>query len=111
MVSEFEDVELEADSETIDELEDEIDTGEQDDLSGTKFKIIALDDLSQEQVKVFATERKVDDVAMFLKEIERVEHGRQPHVRRIWMTLLPYGETRGRSAMNSKSCRTVLIAA
>ncbi len=72
-VSESEDVELEADSDAIDELEDEIDTGEQNHLSGTKFKIIALDDLSQQQVKVFATERKVDDVAMFLKEIERVD--------------------------------------
>jgi hypothetical protein len=71
--AESDDVELEPEPDANDELDDEIETTDRDESADTKFKIIALDDLSHEQVKVFATEKMVNDVLKFMKEIERVD--------------------------------------
>lgn len=65
-----EDIAPEPDS--TDDLEEEVETQERDEAPNTRFRIIALDDLSREQVKVFATAKNVNDVTAFMNEIERV---------------------------------------
>jgi hypothetical protein len=66
--------EIEPESDLAEGFDDEVvETRKRDDPTDTKFRIIALDDLSREQVKVFATAREVVDVTTFMKEIERVD--------------------------------------
>ena len=64
---------IEPDLEPTDEFDEEVETTDRSEAASSKFKIIALDDLSREQVKLFATARGVDDVVAFIKEIERVD--------------------------------------
>jgi hypothetical protein len=66
-----EDIEPELDP--TDEFDEEVETTDRSEPASAKFKIIALDDLSREQVKFFATVRGVDAVVAFMKEIERVD--------------------------------------
>jgi hypothetical protein len=66
-----EDIAPEPDS--TDDFEAEVETQKRDEAPNTRFRIIALDDLSREQVKVFATAKNVNDVTAFMNEIERVD--------------------------------------
>ena len=64
--------EVELDASPTDDFEDEVETKEREEPANNKFRIIALDDLSREQVKAFADAKRVTDVPAFLKEIDRV---------------------------------------
>jgi hypothetical protein len=63
---------LEAQPEEGDEFDDTIET-EEIESSDPKFKIVALDNLSREQVTTFASTKGVTDTSKFLGEIERVD--------------------------------------
>ncbi|AWL92998.2 hypothetical protein CIT37_12855 [Bradyrhizobium ottawaense] len=62
-----------ATAETEVAVEDDFELSKQEEPSNRKFRIIALDDLSQDQVKIFAEAKGVADVGNFVREIERVD--------------------------------------
>ena len=64
---------LEAQSEEPDDFDETIETEERADNSNPRFKVVALDDLSREQVTTFAAAKGVTDTAKLLNEIERVD--------------------------------------
>jgi hypothetical protein len=64
---------VEAQSEETDEFDDTIETEERGENNDPKFKVVALDDLSREQVTVFASAKGVTDISKFIDEIERAD--------------------------------------
>lgn len=61
---------LQAEAEEPDEFDDTIETEERTENRDPKFKVVALDDLSSEQVESFASAKGVKDISRFLAEIE-----------------------------------------
>ncbi len=55
------------------EIDKEVETEQQAEDTDPRFRMVALDDLVAEQVKLFATARGVNEPSKFMSEIERVD--------------------------------------